>query len=101
MRIERTDKPTEYYTPRRPCQRCGTSRRYASNRMCVQCRRVYDKKRDDNRMGTRQQAYRRIRSREKSSWLEHLPPAMRDAFLSREYPNWRVIGESFDKRETL
>jgi hypothetical protein len=99
---QRVHKPTEYYTPRRPCTKCGTSWRYLSTRHCVACKRAHDRAREGDRRSERARALdlegdRRseraraldLLARRESIHIRELPKAMQDAFLRANYPNWR------------
>jgi hypothetical protein len=85
---QRVHKPTEYYTPRRPCTKCGTSWRYLSTRHCVACKRAHDRAREGDRRSERARALDLLARRE-SIHIRELPKAMQDAFLRANYPNWR------------
>lgn len=80
--------PAEFYSPRRPCSKCGTSKRYQSTRHCVACKRECDRAREGDRRSKRARALDML-ERKQSVHVRELPKAMQDAFLRANYPNWR------------
>jgi hypothetical protein len=81
-------KPTEFYTPRRPCRTCGTSHRYQSTGHCVACKRAHDLTRKEDRRSKRARAMDML-ERKQSIAMREFPRAMQNAFLRAHYPNWR------------
>ena len=91
MRIEQTSipAPAEYYTPSKPCARCGTSKRYKSTRHCVECKRRYDQERKGDRRSLRVKAIERLEYKQGIP-IREFPREVANAFLRAHYPNMEV-----------
>jgi len=92
-------KRAEFYTPRRPCRKCGESKRYLSTRHCVACKRVYDLAREGDRRSVRAKAIDKL-LRQKSIPMRRFPKAFQDAFIRAYYPNWEVRREENEHTTT-
>lgn len=91
---------SKFYTPKKPCSRCGTSQRYASNSSCVLCKKNTEKKRyEENREDIKERNKKwaknnpGLTSSYKKSWKKRNPEKVKNSSAAYRLENKERISQ--------